>query len=279
VIADTGAIFFVHLLSYRKTKFKIMLMRKTLLFTGLFISLMFWVNFSFAQCTPDPLITDPEGDGAMSPDTLYGTVGVNMNTILSIICPTTASVPGIPLPITIHHISIHSISYKPAYLGYTCPNNCDFAAGVPQCALVTGTPTAVDTVYMKVLVDVFTGATTCASCLLFPNGYDRGDTLVLIVKQAGSVEEFGNNGFNIIQNQPNPFSSETSIGCYTAKPGSVSLKVVDMLGSLVYTERMNTRTGENYFNFTGLNLSNGVYFYSVMNSQKQVITRKMVKVN
>ena len=253
-------------------------MKRRLLFTGLFLSMMLISGFSFAQCTPDPL-TDPEGNGEMSPDTLECTEQAPYSQVLSIIAPDTASVaPGITL--TLHHITLKSITNKPAWLSYACnPGTCEYNAGVLQCALVSGTPPAgsADTIYMDVLVDVY--AIILGNPTLVAADYNSGNQLVLIIHGPAGVEEIDNNGFGIIQNQPNPFKSETKIGCYTKNHGVSNLQVVDLLGNVVYTEQIITNPGENYFTFNGSFLSNGVYFYSVSDENKNIVTRKMVKAN
>ena len=116
------------------------------------------------------------------------------------------------------------------------------------------------------------------TCSLYPSGYDSGMPLVVWVHPASfGITEFANKGFGIIPPQPNPFNNETKIGCYTDKAQTVSFKVVDMVGKEIYSEKLNTNTGENYFNFNGNNLSNGIYFYSVIDAQNHVITKKMIK--
>jgi hypothetical protein len=254
-------------------------MKKILLLSGLFISLMLWAGHTVAQCTPDPTVTDPTGAGRMDPDTLEATVLQAMSTTLTIICPTSAVVGG--NTVSIHHITVKSILNKPNWMSYACnPTNNEFAAGVRGCALVSGTPPtgSAGTVYMGVLVDVY--ISVMGNPILAQSDYNSGDTLVLIVHPAtGIAEELGNDNFNMIQNQPNPFSQETRIGFNTKSSDKVSLKVTDLLGNTVYTEQVSARSGENYFDFTGSQLSNGIYFYSVANSRGDVVSQKMIKGN
>lgn len=251
-------------------------MKRSLLLTVLFFALISWTSYSFAQCTPDPLVIDTIGDGAMAPDTLLGTEGVPMNVTLSIICPTTADVGAGSIPI--HHITIKSITNKPAWLSYACnPGNCEYAAGALQCALVTGTPPAgsAGTVSMNVLVDVYMnlGGTP----IQVATDYNSGDALILIVTVPSSVAEQDGSDFNIIASRPNPFKNDTRIGCYTASPQKVDLKVVDILGSIVCTETIFTTQGDNYFVFNGDDLRPGVYFYSITDENQRILTRKMLK--
>jgi hypothetical protein len=253
-------------------------MKRTLLLSFLMIIMTALSGGLYAQCTPDPSVTDPEGDGQMVPDTLEAWETTPMNDTLTIFCPDTANVGA--GTIDIHHITIKSISNKPVWLSYACnPSNCQFAAGVAACVLVTGTPPvgSAGIVLMDVLVDVFMDYSGIPVQVAWD--YNSGDKLVLVIHPPQGIEETNAAGFGIIQSQPNPFSGATKIGCYTRTPEQVTLQICDMLGNSVYQEKVSTQAGENYFRFNGSGLSGGVYFYTVTSGQNQKITKKMVKVD
>lgn len=229
-----------------------------------------------AQCTPDPGVTDPEGNGEMVPDTIEGWEGTPMNLTLSIICPATADIGA--GTITLHHITIKSITNKPAWLSYTCnPANCEYAAGALQCAQVTGTPPAGSAGYttMDVVVDVY--MSLMGSPILAATDYSNGMPLVLLVHPAAGVDEINHSGFGSIAPQPNPFNGKVRIGCYSTDRRNASLRILDMVGNVIYTEHMLTSQGQNFFSFTGENLSQGIYFYSISDDRGNTVTRKMVK--
>lgn len=250
-------------------------MRKSLLLSVFTLALLLWNVNSFAQCTPDPGVTDPEGNGEMVPDTLHAWEETPMNTTLSIICPATADIGG--GSIAIHHITIKSITNKPAWMSYACnPGTCIYNAAQLQCALVTGTPPAgsAATVQMEVIVDVYMnlgGVPVLAS-----SDYNGG-TLYLYIHPPASVSEYGENGFGLINPRPNPYTDETQIGCYTSGNEKVELQILDLVGNRIWSESMQTQAGENFFSFNGSGLRPGVYFYSVMNSRGDQLTRKLVK--
>jgi len=256
-------------------------MKKSLLYF-VFVSLfVFSAGFAFGQCTPGPL-TDPEGNGEMDPDTIEAQENVPLNLTLTIICPDTASV-GSSGHITIDHIVVRSLLNKPAWLSYVCnPSNCELPAGEAKCVLATGTPPLGSAGYtsITVLVDVYAlivGTPVCVTCATNPDGYDSGMPLVVHVSPAASVTEHNYNAFGIIEPQPNPFNSTTKLGCFTETPQTVKLRVYNMVGGEVYSEDLNTNAGENYFNFNGNNLNDGVYFYSITDENKRVITEKFIK--
>jgi hypothetical protein len=255
-------------------------MKKIVPVIGLFLILILSAGFTFAQCTPDPAVTDPEGNGEMVPDTLYATELEAMNITLSIIAPGTVDIPpygSLPL----HHIVIKSITNKPAWVLYSCDAPaCEYNAGSLQCALVTGTPPASSAgVYpMDVLVDVY--AMVLGTPTKIATDYNSGNELILIVQPQGiGINDAGSDAFSLIPNQPNPFSGETKLGVKSPVQDIITLSITDMLGNSVYVEKITARQGENFFAFSGRDLQSGIYFYTVVNSQNQSLTKKMVKID
>jgi hypothetical protein len=258
-------------------------MKKVLRYAFVLAAGLMFSYYAQAQCTPDAMVTDPEGNGEMVPDTIHAYENQALNLTLTIIAPDTASYSG--NVINIHHLTLRSLQNKPAWMNYACnPSNCEYNGTTAGCALITGTPPAgsAGTYAITVLVDVFVDmggliGVVCVTCPSYPNGYDSGMPLIVIVHEAQGMESFQNTGFGIIPATPNPFSDEVKIGCNTTRPGTVSLDVFDMTGKVVYSENLNTISGDNYFEFDGSSLSRGSYFYTLTNSDNASITRKLVK--
>ncbi|HNX06472.1 MAG TPA: T9SS type A sorting domain-containing protein [Bacteroidales bacterium] len=257
-------------------------MKKSLLNFVFSVLFVFMTGYAFGQCTPDPSVTDPEGDGRMDPDTIEATVNVPTNVTATIICPDTASV-GVAGHINLHHIKVKSLLNKPDWLSYACnPSNCEFPAGEAKCVLVTGTPPAGTTpgyYLVDVIVDVYSQPIIPGGQpILAVSDFNSGMQLVIWVHEEGyNVAEFEHKGFGLLAPQPNPFRSTTKLGCFTEKAQTVSLRIFDMVGKEVYNEKINTSSGENYFVFDGSNLNDGVYFYTIIDAQNRVITKKMIK--
>jgi hypothetical protein len=257
-------------------------MNKTLLFFIVCAMFVFYSGASYGQCTPNPLVTDPEGNGEMVPDTLEVAENTPFNITLTILAPDSAIVGSTTLDID--HITLRSLQNKPSWLSYVCnPSNCVFTGSVSSCVLTSGTaPTGSAGFYsITVLVDVYIkllGIPVCATCNNYPNGYDSGLPMIVWVHPEGwGIAEQVYKGFGLINPQPNPFHNTVKLGCYTEKPQHVSLKIMDMVGQEVYSENINSNAGENFFLFNGIDLANGIYFYSITDSQNRVITKKMIK--
>jgi hypothetical protein len=86
------------------------------------------------------------------------------------------------------------------------------------------------------------------------------------------------------QNYPNPFNPATVIGYQLSAPGSVSLKVYDVLGKEIVTLVNEQQSAGKYFaQFNASKLSSGIYFYTLrtfrndgQQSGSFIETRKMI---
>jgi len=72
------------------------------------------------------------------------------------------------------------------------------------------------------------------------------------------------NGFSLSQNQPNPFSANTTIRYELPERSSVTLKVYDLFGREVTTLLEGEQNAGKYeVEFNGTNLPSGIYFYQL----------------
>jgi hypothetical protein len=82
--------------------------------------------------------------------------------------------------------------------------------------------------------------------------------------------------FILSQNYPNPFNPTTIINYSIPKSGLVTIKIYDILGREVRTLVNEEKTAGNYsVQFTGNNLSSGIYFYR-MQSGNFSQTKKLI---
>lgn len=90
----------------------------------------------FAQCTPDPDCTDPEGDGEYCPTEFPNAVEDEYyDQTLTVIAPVEQE--GFQL----HHIDVLDIGNIPPGMNYQCQNNdCSFYPATPKCISIYGTP-------------------------------------------------------------------------------------------------------------------------------------------
>lgn len=222
------------------------------------------------QCTPDTIgCVDVLLPGEICPDTLPpGVLGVEYNQTVTILPPPYFSFAGFNVQII--KIQIISVDSLPPGLEYEV-NAVDLYPDTAYCSLVSGTPT--DT-------GLFTLAIKVKPYILLVDTIELDpmvdDTSVCIrINAPSNIVDLDEEEFQII-NEPNPFSYKTRIGCITGKTTEVELYIFDILGKLVYNERIIAERGENYFEFTGENLTTGTYIYSIK-SKETSLSRQLIK--
>jgi hypothetical protein len=78
--------------------------------------------------------------------------------------------------------------------------------------------------------------------------------------------------FQLFQNYPNPFKTETTIRYTLPEAGQVKLEIFNILGKHVATLFNEYRSpGVYYVSYNGANLSPGVYMYKIQTKQFQAV--------
>ena len=81
---------------------------------------------------------------------------------------------------------------------------------------------------------------------------------------------------DVSQNQPNPFSSTSTVYVNLHKASELTMEVTNMMGQVVYrVDAGHATAGLNKLTIDGSQLSNGVYFYTVRAGEAKV-TKKMI---
>ncbi len=97
-----------------------------------------------------------------------------------------------------------------------------------------------------------------------------------VVSHSTGMNNLTPNNINLLQNEPNPFSSNTNIKYELNTASQVSLEITDILGKrvAVISEGMQS-AGKHQIAFNGASLHAGMYFYT-LRAGNQSITKKMV---
>lgn len=74
---------------------------------------------------------------------------------------------------------------------------------------------------------------------------------------------------------PNPFSSNATVSFYSEKSGTMTERITNMLGAVVYSNQLDVKAGENTVNISRNGLNTGVYFYTITDG-KSVATKRIV---
>jgi hypothetical protein len=248
-------------------------MKKSILISLLMLLPVLNLCEIYGQCTPDTIgCVDELLPGEICPDTLPdGELGVEYNQTVTIWPPESYFIEEFSTTITIIKIRIISVDSLPPGLEYEV-NADTLYPGTAYCSLISGIPTdtGLFTLAIKVVPYIFLVDTIIEWTPMVD------DTSVFIrINAPSNIKDLAREEFQII-NEPNPFNSTTRIGCITGMAGEVELYIFDVLGKLVYNEKMIIKRGENYFEFTGENLSKGIYIYSIKNN-KTSYSRRLIK--
>ncbi|MDP2387242.1 MAG: T9SS type A sorting domain-containing protein [Bacteroidota bacterium] len=97
---------------------------------------------------------------------------------------------------------------------------------------------------------------------------------LLCVNVVGLKEVAGTSISGVSQNFPNPFTTNSTVKVNLNKSENITLNVMNNIGQVVATQTVKGNAGSNELTVDAANLSNGVYFYSVIAGNSKV-TRKM----
>ena len=102
--------------------------------------------------------------------------------------------------------------------------------------------------------------------------------LVLIVDEANNSdvsELVDSRSFKSLGTYPNPFNNSSNIHFGYDKNTEVLFSVYDVLGNLVFTERIKSVIGHNEYIFERGSLESGIYTYTLFNGEK-VISKNII---
>jgi hypothetical protein len=278
-------------------------MKKNLLLTFLFSSVIGTAAFAQASCTPNLSCVGTATEG-ICPDSATGipsaNIGTAYNTTVSVKIPTSYDYNGTVYNFT--HFAITNVTVDTTtggsgnfvplasigltYLGngtntpsgganaipsYTMSKFAYWAAPGSGCVIVSGTPNKIGTFPIKIESQIRT--------LVFGSGVwipapENLDYRMVVMPPAG-IESASALKFDVKQNTPNPFSGNSKIEFSTANPTDVEFKVFNMLGSVVYSKNIKAEKGLNTLELDANVFAPGVYVYSMKSSGK-TITKRMV---
>lgn len=97
-----------------------------------------------------------------------------------------------------------------------------------------------------------------------------------INKIVTSTTEIEDNGFQVEQNYPNPFSDKSKIEFNLPEAETVSFNITDITGKVAHQISRFYPAGNNSIEIDGSDLSKGIYFYR-LNAGKRAWTGKMIR--
>ncbi len=247
----------------------------------IFLSLLLGVlniDVSSAQCTPGDSIScpDPENNGQICPENLPpAAVNVLYSQDFTILIPldyVLDSASG--TSITLHHVKIVDVGNLPD--GITWATNAEDSIYYPEtyyCVNLEGTPSDTGAYPLKIAIDVY--ALVFGQPVFVGTVTDSTSLTMNVVGEIG-INEFESRSLTIAGATPNPFYTQLDVVYYVRKPENVSFELFDILGNKIYSEEKLSKTGENHFVLDGFSFKQGLYFYSIHNSDS-FYTGKVIK--
>jgi len=120
-----------------------------------------------------------------------------------------------------------------------------------------------------------TGLTAGIYVLTATDAGGCSNTLTVTISEPSGISGVGVPGFSGVQNVPNPFTNETEIQFSLHGTGSVDFAVYNLIGKVVYSEKVNAANGLNKFQFSSDGLAPGIYIYS-LKDEKATATGRMI---
>jgi len=112
---------------------------------------------------------------------------------------------------------------------------------------------------------------------LLPGSFNRIVEDTTLTDVHPETDHSGIHGFDLMQNYPNPFNPETRISFTTAKGGTVTLKVYDILGNIV-RELINEyrHAGQHTVTLNAEGMSSGIYLYELASNGNRIVKKLSV---
>lgn len=227
---------------------------------------------TYSQCTPDTVnCKDVLTPGQICPEELAdGYLGLNYSQTVTILPPPSFVINNVG--VTIVKIKIDTVTNLPPGLSYQVSAE-ELYPGTAYCVLVSGIPTQTGLYMLNISVIPY--------IMILDNVVElppvENDTSVrMTIYESNAVNDPTDESFHAIESRPNPFSATTEIGFTADEYASITLKIHNNLGLLLYTETIQAKPGRNFFGFNGEDLSPGYYIYSIVNN-RAVFSEKMIK--
>ncbi len=262
-------------------------------------------TFAQANCTPNTSCVPNNVAFGICPDSTAGIpagmVGVAYNVTMSIKIPGTqtgatvsqlaltdvlvdTSTSGTPVWVSITTIGLDylgngSNTLDPGSSGapdFTMTKFCAWNAPGDACVIVSGTPTKTGTFPITIKSRARAGTfgiffwTPTSGSTSVPDNTDYK----LLVSGPSSVELLDMTKFNVAQNAPNPFNEKTEINFSSPSVNDVDFKVYNVVGAVVYSEKIKADKGANVITLKANAFAPGAYMYSITNGS-QTITKRM----
>jgi hypothetical protein len=216
-------------------------------------------HVSFAQCE----VQTDFGDVAfgLAPDSITDFAPATLGNIyaqqLDVKVPTDGAFfePSLPF-VVVDSAVIAGIAGLPEGLSYECNSplttSCAFEGGSTGCGVISGIPSQAGTFNLIINVDFYTNFS--AAPIGFPLVNYR-----IVVDDPLSINDGLNLEYSDLRILPNPVKDVFKLQTTARKSGLGNLRIFDLLGQEVYSNSVQIKEGQNTFNVSAAEFSEGIY--------------------
>ena len=278
-------------------------MKKTLL---TFLSLITMSFFTYSQCVPNTNFTGILGLDSEAYDFVnetgdsltalpHATVGDTYETYFDMRIPYDTVIeydltgdgnPQLFDPVYLTTIAVNSVNGLPMGFDWECAsqdpdgliteNNCTFPGGGYGCLRLFSddVPNIVGTYPLVVALDIVAEYEVFGVAIPVEVTDDTMlNYLVLVVDESNNsdiTDIVDSRSFKSLGTYPNPFNYSSNIHFGNDKNSEVLFSVYDVLGNLVFTEKINSVIGHNEYIFERGSLKSGLYTYTLSNGEESI---------
>jgi len=191
--------------------------------------------------------------------------------VVEIVAPATTTATGATTTVTVKIKNFGTDTLTSIPVSYAL--NTGFP---PQNGTWTGTllpDSTVDYTFTQTYPGPAVGYELCAYTKITGDPYRANDTTCVLFDEVG-FEEAVLNGVVLMQNIPNPASTQTEISFTLPAPGRCVLTLRNTLGELVQTTTIDGQSGKNSVNVDLSNLGQGIYVYT-LEYKDVMLTRRL----
>lgn len=271
---------------------------KSTLLSLCFLLATFYSQAQIGQCTPDQSFQDSAVgvyplpfDPATNPDggiTKSACKTFPYQFVFNVVVPDTVDFPGfgaIPLnKLTL--ATMGAFSNLPKGLSYVCnPPSCIFNKNTVGCVAMYGTVDASVAVgdYELLIAGTLGTGLGLDIPFTFPNAALYPGTYILKVESENSstcykvsTSEVRSKNYYGEMN-PNPVGLEANLTIFSKKNSQLGIDILNISGESIYSQKILVQEGRNDTKLNVSNLSNGVYFYRISDTNESAVGKMVVQ--
>jgi hypothetical protein len=107
--------------------------------------------------------------------------------------------------------------------------------------------------------------------------YPSDDTLRAARNTNNRIVDRTGSGFALGQNIPNPAKDNTRIEYSIPNDGQVIFTVYTIMGQTLHIENKEAYSGKNELEYNTINLSNGIYYYSMEYKGERLVKKMIIR--